>query len=231
MGNFDLFFATLFLIFFFSLILHEFAHALVAYLFGDDTPKREGRLTLNPLVHIDPLFTLALPILSYYTLGILFGGAKPVRVNPEKMSPSTFGDLVTTLAGPSVHFFLATLLALALHFLPYDSFLAGVLAYSIPFQLLLFFLNLLPIPPLDGGMALRHLFPSSLKKFWQDWLYPFGWILLLGLVLWLSFSPHLQQKLVSFLEESSYYLVEWMGTEQIYEQARGFYELRRNFRF
>ncbi len=161
-----------------GLTFHEFAHGWVAYQLGDDTAKRQGRLTLNPIAHIDPLGFIMLLIAR-------FGWAKPVPVNPYNMhiNPQK-GMLYVSLAGPVTNFILAILSALLVRI----GILAGVnviifyqmLYYMVFINLILAVFNLLPIPPLDGSRILSGLLPGE-----QDWLFAlerYGIIILLILV-------------------------------------------------
>ena len=90
-----------------SMILHELAHGLVAYALGDTTAKEEGRLTLNPIKHIDPVFSVAVPLILYLTGGPIFGGAKPVPVNSRNLKFGVWGMALVAIAGPLTNFILA----------------------------------------------------------------------------------------------------------------------------
>jgi Zn-dependent protease len=167
-----------------SLTVHEFAHAWAAWRLGDDTAALAGRLTLNPIPHIDPLGTLILPL-----LGVPFGWAKPVPVNPSRfrrdVSMST-GDIITSAAGPLSNLLLAVLAAVALGVLA--RFAPGVVHNgSGAFEFLrglmfvntaLMIFNLLPIPPLDGGHVAANLVPYRWRGAWEQFarIAPFALI-------------------------------------------------------
>ncbi|MGH9043709.1 MAG: site-2 protease family protein [Acidimicrobiales bacterium] len=153
-----------------SIILHEIAHGCVALVFGDDTAKRAGRLTLNPLAHVDLVGTIILPLILIWGGFGFFGWAKPVPVDVGRLrSPRNHGVLVS-LAGPATNVVLVVISAVAFHVL------GGVSAIETPpkpalWALILFYLglvnvwltvfNLIPLPPLDGSVLLERLLPSS----------------------------------------------------------------------
>ncbi len=157
----------------FSVVAHEYAHAEAAYRQGDDTAYMLGRLTLNPLKHIDPFMTVLLPVLLYVShAGFLFGSAKPVPVNPRNYRNYRRGDIIVSLAGIAVN--LALFVASALLFavvgivgetLPalHGTFeiLQRMLFYGMLLNLVLAFFNLIPIPPLDGSHVFYHLLPPG----------------------------------------------------------------------
>ena len=157
-----------------SLSVHEWAHAFSAWKLGDDTAEREGRLTLNPIVHIDPLGTLLLPL-----LGIPFGWAKPVPVNParfgRKVSMRT-GMAITAAAGPASNFVLALLCSIAFGLMLRFGQNLGrqadaiytLLGYSIQLNISLGLFNLLPIPPLDGSRIASRYFEHRFPAFWEN---------------------------------------------------------------
>lgn len=149
-----------------SIILHEVSHGAVALLFGDRTAQRAGRLTLNPLAHIDPFWTVLLPAMMVLTTGRAFGMAKPVPVNPSAMrSPRNHG-LLTSLAGPFTNIVMAALASVALRvFRPYGTVGEVVFTFALANVILAAF-NLIPIPPLDGSSVVERLLP-------RRWLVPY----------------------------------------------------------
>lgn len=157
----------------FSVIVHEIMHGVVAGWFGDSTAEDEGRITLNPIPHIDPFGTIALPILMYFTqasLGIahpiVFGAAKPVPVNFDRLRPYRLGIIAVSLAGPVSNFLLAIIALLLLGFgvgdlLPGSDVVLGTVAF---YNILLGTFNLIPIPPLDGSKVIVAFLPESLMQ-------------------------------------------------------------------
>ena len=163
-----------------SVILHEVSHGFVALLFGDDTAKQAGRVTLNPIAHVDPFGTVILPAILILTAGVGFGYAKPVPVNPRKMRHPRNDGLLTSLAGPAVNIVLAVIVGLTVRFTLSDDQLYAALfnphATSIGNVLLVNFglvnvilaaFNLIPIPPLDGSAIIERLLPLRL---WPSYL-------------------------------------------------------------
>jgi Zn-dependent protease len=148
-----------------SLSVHEFAHAAAASLLGDDTAERQGRFTLNPISHIDPIGTLLLPALLVMSgSGIFFGWAKPVPFNPVQFNRKIrmkHGILLTAIAGPLSNLVLAVLSALLLAVLPAADASSALLHTMVYLNVALFFFNMLPVPPLDGSKVAFGLLPDS----------------------------------------------------------------------
>jgi Zn-dependent protease len=173
-----------------SIILHEISHGYVANAFGDDTAKRAGRLSLNPLVHVDPLGTLIVPaMLSLTGFGVI-GWAKPVPVNVNRLRSARNQGVLVSLAGPAVNAVLAVVFALLFVQFVRPGLLAhgtfGVADQVIYWASLvnvgLFVFNMIPIPPLDGSVLFERMLPS---RYWPTYLKyrRFTMPVLLGIVL------------------------------------------------
>jgi len=180
----------------FSIVAHEYAHAEAAYRQGDDTAYMLGRLTLNPVKHIDPFMTVLLPLLLWLShAGFLFGGAKPVPVNPRKYRNYVRGDVIVSLAGIATNlalFVIAAVLFAAFGLLasvvpPLTGsleILQRMMAYGMQWNLVLAFFNLIPLPPLDGSHVFYHLLPPGAGMKYRQ-LYALGMVPLF-LVIWLA---------------------------------------------
>lgn len=151
-----------------SVILHELSHGLVAYWLGDRTAKDAGRLTLNPIKHIDPVMSILVPVVLYLLHAPVFGGAKPVPINPANLKWREWGMALVALSGPFTNFLLAFLAFLIGHF-------TGLLYSGVglwPFILVQFIyvnlgfmiFNLIPIPPLDGSRLLYAIAPDAVRS-------------------------------------------------------------------
>lgn len=149
----------------FSMTLHEVMHGFVAYLLGDDTAKAQGRLTLNPIKHIDPFLTILLPILLAVSGGPIFGGAKPVPFNPARVRYDEWGAAMVAIAGPLTNFVIAFVLFGVYAVLSQPGGLGGeILITAITVNLGFFIFNIIPIPPLDGSRVLYALAPEFVRR-------------------------------------------------------------------
>ncbi len=168
-------------LFFLAVVIHEFAHGWMAYKLGDPTAKHSGRLTLNPLAHIDPIGTIALPLFLVATGSpFLFGWAKPVPVNFLGLRDPKKGMIWVGLAGPCANILLAIVISfiikLRISLLPLEA-----LQYFMILNLVLATFNLIPIPPMDGSRVVMGLLPDKLSyKYMQ--LERFGFIIIVALL-------------------------------------------------
>lgn len=162
-----------------SVILHEVSHGAVAYVFGDPTAKQAGRLTLNPVPHIDPFGSVILPALLAFSSFGVFGYAKPVPVNPRNLRSPRNHSLLVSLAGPATNVVLAAAAAVAARILEpgTDPWAVAVLAGFV--NLILATFNMLPVPPLDGSAVVERILP---RHWWPAWLklrrYAMGFLLI-----------------------------------------------------
>ncbi len=161
-----------------AVVLHEVAHGVVAYRCGDATAARAGRLTLNPIAHIDPVGTLLVPgmlllmPLLFGTAPFVFGWAKPVPIDPRRFRRPRLDDVLVALAGPGTNLLLAGLSAVALGWLAASGsasggigrFGASLASQSIVINCVLAVFNLLPVPPLDGGRVLTAILPGGAAR-------------------------------------------------------------------
>ena len=150
------------------MILHELMHGVVAYVLGDNTARDEGRLSLNPLKHLDPVFSIAVPLLMYISGGPIFGGAKPVPVNSRNLKGGAWGMALVAIAGPLTNFLLAIISFLIGHFTGaiYHNMgiLTAVISQMVLVNLGFFVFNILPIPPLDGSRVLYAIAPDGARE-------------------------------------------------------------------
>lgn len=193
----------------FAMVAHEYAHAVTALQQGDDTAYSLGRVTLNPVPHIDPLMSLLLPALLWFGSGgrFTFGGARPVPINSRKFRNYRRGDIIVSAAGVTTNLFLAVgfaavfvLLGMAAWAVPGA---AGgldtaqrMMVYGMWLNLVLCFFNLIPVPPLDGSHLFYHLLPARAGAWYRN-LGRFGYLPLFALMFF--FQP-----VISFLLTPAY---------------------------
>lgn len=191
-------------IFLVTVTLHEYCHGLLADRLGDRTAREAGRLSLNPLRHLDPFWTVLLPLLLFVgTRGqFAIGMARPVPVNFLNLRNPKRDMIWVALAGPAANLGLAALLALFFKFLP-NSFLL----YAIYFNVGIAMFNLIPIPPLDGSRILTGLLPSFLARYYVR-LEPFGFLLVLAL--------YFSGVLYAFLLPAIDFFTQWLGVPPIH---------------
>lgn len=166
--------------------IHEFSHGFMAYKLGDTTAKYSGRLTLNPLAHIDPIWTFFLPLFLFISSGgrFIFGAAKPVPINYWALKNPKRDIIWIGLSGPLANFVFALLVSLLAKFIPLSAKINFLAVNLIVINVVLGVFNLIPIPPLDGSRIAMGLLPSSLADKYAG-IEPYGFIILIALM-WLG---------------------------------------------
>jgi Zn-dependent protease len=179
----------------FAITVHEVAHGLVARQFGDRTAEMQGRLSLNPIRHIDPIGTVVVPVILLWFGGFLFGWARPVPVDSRNMRNPRSNMVWVTAAGPAANVLMALIWALLM--LLAQRFGGGTASdwieqmawVGIWFNVVLAVFNMLPIPPLDGGQVLTNLLPRGPLSTLLERIAPYGLFIVLGLVATGLLSP------------------------------------------
>jgi len=166
----------------FSLSIHEAMHAYVGYKLGDTTAHDMGRVTLNPLKHIDPFTTVLLPIITLILFQMPILAARPVPFNPMRVKFDEFGAALIAAAGPFTNLVLAVIAGLVLQHSVIPFAVADFLNIFVLLNVALFIFNILPIPPLDGSRVLYAFAPEPVQEFMQR-LEPYGLFIIFGLVL------------------------------------------------
>lgn len=191
-----------------SIVIHENAHGVVALALGDDTARSAGRLTLNPVKHLDIVGSVILPVLFFFTAGSMFGYAKPVPVNPAKLQgKDRWGFALVALAGPVSNLVLAFIAATFARRLIDDVAFAdfsiqslGIVGFllmaAFTWNVLLAAFNLVPIPPLDGSRLLRVFLTNDGRRV-LDRIEPYGFLILFAIIVWLG-EPFF--RIVRFIE-------------------------------
>ena len=169
------------LIFFFSVIVHEVSHGYMALKKGDTTARDAGRLTLNPLPHIDIFGTIILPVILYFSLGWMFGMAKPVPVNSYYLRNPKRDLMWIGAAGPLSNIGIAIVLAILIRFSGTNSIIVQFIAFGVMINLLLAFFNLIPIPPLDGSRILQGFLSDEAQEKYLR-IERFGMFIIFGLI-------------------------------------------------
>ncbi len=167
---------VVFVIFIYSVVLHELAHGFAARSMGDHTAEDMGRLTLNPIKHLDMVGSVFLPLILYLSGSpFLFGYAKPVPYNPHNLNDHRWGPSKVAIAGPLTNIILALLFGVSVRLLQQvaDPVVLGFLSYGVLINLGLALFNLIPVPPLDGHWILGTFFPAAMHS-----LYRYQWLLL-----------------------------------------------------
>lgn len=185
-----------------SIVIHEFSHGYSAYLLGDDTARLQGRLTLNPIKHLDPFGSIILPLLLFISTSgkFLIGWARPVPYNPSNLRNGRKGNMIVAFAGIAANLLVAIIFGLLIRFAPilglpiYDQFAVQafykICSMIVLMNLVLALFNIIPIPPLDGSKILFSLLPSRLRYI-ENFLERWGVFLLLFFIifLWGIVSP------------------------------------------
>lgn len=195
------------LVLFLSIIIHEIAHGSVALLLGDTTAKNEGRLTLNPLKHIDFFGTIILPfflLLATGGQGPVFGWAKPVPINPYNFRDKRWGQLKVAVAGPAVNFLIAIIFGLLVRFTDLPKNFSELMTVIVFYNFLWGLFNLLPIPPLDGSHILFSFLPRSMANL-KNFLNQYGLVILVVLIFWG----------LGFLGNGAYYFSYLIGGDKL----------------
>jgi Zn-dependent protease len=201
---FDIFFQVVIL--FFSVILHEVAHGYAALSLGDPTARAAGRLTLNPIKHMDPWGTVVLPLfLILIRAPFLVGWAKPVPVNPYLLRDPKRGMMLVGAAGPLANIALILFSALALRILPFSAppFLFDLFKYCCAINIILALFNLVPVPPLDGSKVVAGILPPKLRDTYVG-LEPYGIFIIIALL----YFGLLDQVIVPLYRVIFYFLVQ-----------------------
>lgn len=184
-----------------SIVIHEVAHGYAANWLGDPTARLQGRLSFNPLVHIDPVGSVLIPALLFFSnAGFLFGWAKPVPYNPYNLRSAKWGEALVAAAGPAVNVLLAVIFAIlirAADVLSLSASFVEIASYVVFINLLLAFFNLIPFPPLDGSKIIAALLPFKAARSYQHFIakvqsfgliFTFLFIFLFINIFWAPFS-------------------------------------------
>ena len=195
-----------------SMILHELAHGVVAYWLGDDTAKREGRLTLNPLKHLDPVLSVVMPLLLLAMGMPILGGAKPLPINTRNLKHGVWGMALVAVAGPLTNIllaFVAFVIGYATGALM-DLGVAGVICWRfITVNLGFGVFNLIPIPPLDGSRVLYALAPDGVRRVMEGMERWGIWVVMILVVAVPSVVSTLMSGAMMGILDGFYWIVNW----------------------
>lgn len=167
-----------------SVVVHEVSHGYAAYMLGDKTAKYAGRLTLNPVKHLDPIGSFLLPVITYLTAGFIFGWAKPVPYNPYNLKNQRWGEAWVAIAGPLSNIFIALVFGLVVRFGTglSESFIA-ISSIVVFLNIILAVFNLIPIAPLDGSKILYAILPQHISMRVRESYERFGFFLIIFVIL------------------------------------------------
>ncbi len=166
-----------------SMTIHEFMHAYVGYKLGDDTAFEHGRVSFNPIRHIDPVMTILLPAVTLLLFHAPILAAKPVPFNPRNLRYDEYGAALLAAAGPLSNLALAFVTALLLRFVDLGTFLNQATQFFVELNVALCIFNLLPVPPLDGSRVLYAFAPEPLRDV-MNRIEPYGLLIIFMLVIW-----------------------------------------------
>ncbi len=196
---------TIIVVILFSMTIHEALHGFVAYWLGDDTAKLQGRLTLNPIKHIDPFLTIILPVLLAISGAPIFGGAKPVPFNPARVRYGEWGAALVAVAGPLSNLLIAFIsFGVYVLLLTSNPAIASFFFVAVYVNLGFFIFNMIPIPPLDGSRVLYALAPEFVRRAMEA-IERFGIIFIFAIVLLLS------PVIGTFMQGATRFFVEIFG--------------------
>jgi len=170
-----------------SVVIHEVSHGFTASMLGDQTAKYQGRLTLNPIKHIDPIGSIVVPTIGYLFGGFIFGWAKPVPYNPYNLKPGRWSEAMVAMAGPASNIGLALIFGLLLRLgasMSWGPAFVQITAIIVFINILLAIFNLVPIPPLDGSKILMAFFPEKFLEI-REFFEKYGLILILFFIFFL----------------------------------------------
>lgn len=174
-----------------SIVAHEVAHGLAALWQGDRTAKDQGRLTLNPLAHIDPMGSVFIPLFMFIIGSpFIFGWAKPVPINPYNFKNLKYGEAMVAFAGPFINIIFIITFSVILHFVPMNEVYVGIAQMIILINIVLALFNLMPIPPLDGSKILFSIIPQRfyrVRQYLEAKSFLF-WMIVIVLI-WVVFEP------------------------------------------
>lgn len=173
-----------------SIVIHEVAHGYAAAALGDPTARYAGRLTLNPVSHLDPIGSVVLPLVTYFSGGFIFGWAKPVPYNPHNLRYGQWGEALVALAGPASNISVAIVFGLLIRFAPLSETFISVAALVAFVNIILAVFNMVPIPPLDGSKVLFAFLPyraQHIRYFLERWGFPL--VILFVIFFWQMILP------------------------------------------